>query len=268
MLKVWTTMTGVAIEAENLSCALGGRKVIANINLSVRDGETLGIIGPNGAGKSTLVRCLAGLLRFEGSIKVFGRDIRRMRRRELARVISYVPQAYFYYFPYSVFEFVLMARYPYVSRLAGFTKDDTDAATRALETVGIESLKDRSMGTLSGGELQKVFLAGALAQGARIAIMDEPTVFLDPKNQSELLNLVLKLASAEGRTLIVVSHDVNFVAQVADRIIGIKDGSLVFEGKSDALAPDVLKDIYDAEFVSVEHPHTKRPVALISPEKK
>ena len=263
-----TTVASPAIRAENLSCVLSGVEIIGGIDIEIADGEFVGIIGPNGAGKSTLVKCLAGLLPFGGTVKIYGKPVREYSRRELARTVSYVPQAYFRYFPYSVFEFVLMARYPHVSRFAGFSKDDRDAVLESLATVGIESLKDRAMGTLSGGELQKVFLAGALAQGSKIAIMDEPTVFLDPKNHGELLELLLKLAESENRTLVVVSHDVNFVAQGASRIVGLKEGRLVFKGKPDELGPDALYEIYGAQFVSVLHPATGRPVALINPKSR
>jgi len=258
-------MNAVAIQAENLSCTLGGQAILKGIDLEFADGEFVGIIGPNGAGKSTLVKCLAGLLPSEGSVRIYGKPIREYKRRELARIISYVPQAYFYYFPYTVFEFVLMARYPHVPRAHGFTAADRDQTMGALKLVGIEGLGDRAMAALSGGELQKVFLASALAQGSKIAIMDEPTVFLDPKNHKELLDLLLKLAESENRTLIIVSHDVNFVAQGAESIIGLKDGEIAFTGKPDDLNPGTLREIYSAEFVSIAHPTTKRPIALINP---
>lgn len=258
-------MSSAAIETKSLTCTLGGVEILKGIDVQIYDFEFLGIIGPNGAGKSTFVKCLSGLLPHKGYIEIYGKPIKSYSKRELARIISYAPQAYFYYFPYSVFEFVLLARYPYVSRFTGFSREDRDAVESALVKVGIEALRDRSMGTLSGGELQKVFIASALAQQAKIAILDEPTVFLDPRNQRELLDLLLRLQQMDNKTFVVVSHDVNFVSQAAKRIIAIKGGRINFVGTPGDLTPRALKDIYDADFVSVEHPTTQKPVALIKP---
>lgn len=259
-------MNAVAIESKALFCTLGGEEILKGVDVQIHDGEFLGIIGPNGAGKSTLVKCLSGLIPHEGDIKIYEKPIESYARKELAKIISYAPQAYFYYFPYTVFEFILLARYPYVSRFTGFSSVDREAVKNALSEVGIEMLKDRSMGTLSGGELQKVFISSALAQRAKIAILDEPTVFLDPKNQMELLELLLKLQHSDNRTFVIVSHDVNFVAQAARKIVGIRGGKIDFVGTPDDLNPSILKDIYGAEFVSVMHPTTKKPVALIKPK--
>lgn len=258
-------MFNIAIESKGLFCKLGGIEILKGVDVQIHDSEFLGVIGPNGAGKSTLVKCLSGLIPHEGEIKIYGKPIENYAKKELAKIISYAPQAYFYYFPYSVFEFVLLARYPYVSRFTGFSNEDKKSVETALLKVGIEGLKSRSMGTLSGGELQKVFIASALAQQTKIAILDEPTVFLDPKNQTELLELLLKLQETDNTTFIVVSHDVNFVAQAAKRVIAIKDGMINFVGTPDDLNPAVLKDIYGVEFVSMVHPTTRKPVALIKP---
>jgi len=261
-------MQNIAIESKNLACTLGGTEILKGVDLTIYDGEFWGIIGPNGAGKSTLAKCVCGLIPYSGDIKIYGKPVASYTRKELAKIVSYAPQAYFYYFPYTVFEFVLMARYPYVSRFTGFSSEDKESAKSALFSVGLEELKDRSIGTLSGGELQKVFLASALAQGSKIAILDEPTAFLDPKNQKDLLDLLLKLQGVTNRTFVIVSHDVNFVMQSTRKIAGMQDGRIDFIGSPEGLTPEVLKKIYGTEFVSVTHPTTKKPIALINPESR
>lgn len=188
------------IRVRNLSFSYNGRAILRDIAFEVKEGEFLAILGPNGAGKSTLLRCLAKILKCEGEIEICGRNLHEYSRRELSKTIAYVPQRVEPNF-LRVFDMVLLGRKPYMGIIP--SEEDIKAVERALKTLKIEHLAGRLTKTLSGGELQKVAIARALAQESSIILLDEPTNNLDPRSQVDLMNLLRKLSQA-GKTIVTV----------------------------------------------------------------
>ena len=202
----------------------------ASISMS-HAGELLAIIGPNGAGKSTLLRALDGLqAAHRGRVEVDGRSVSGYRRRDLARVVSFVPQTDVPADDYTVRAFVEMGRYPHLATWSALTADDRRAVDEALELTEIDHLAARPMKTLSGGERQRVWIAAALAQGGTILLLDEPTSFLDYRHQVQILDLLGRLHAEGGYTVVAVTHDLNGLVADADSVLALVDGRVEFSG--------------------------------------
>src|SRR5262245_36782497 len=216
-------MSEAALELDRFSIALGGREILRDLTFSIAAGERVAIIGPNGAGKTTLLKSLNRILRGgTGAIRIAGRPLGSYRQHELARRIAYVPQAETRTAPFTVRESVEMARYPHLGPLAPVRPEDGAAVDRSLDAVGIRALSDRSLDTLSGGELQKALLAAALAQESDILLLDEPTAFLDPSQQTEILGVLARVHRERGATILSVTHDLNEALGHAQRVIALR----------------------------------------------
>jgi cobalamin transport system ATP-binding protein len=254
----------VYIEIENYFFAIGEKTILSNVSMKVYRGEYLCIIGPNGAGKSTLLKCLMRILRGgRGTVKVNDRPLPDYGQQELARLISYVPQGDGRPMPFTVEEFVLMARYPHLSPFTTFTREDRQKAAEALALTGTAHLADRSVDTLSGGERQTVCIASAIAQGASLMLLDEPTTFLDPKHESDILALIGKVNREFGITVVCVTHDINSAVLQSDRIVSLKQGLVVFEGAAGEIMDNkVLENIYDKRFTFFRHPSAGTSIIL------
>ena len=177
--------------------------------------------------------------------------------------MSYVPQADTQAVPFTVEQFVLMGRYPYLSPFSPVGRADREAVREAMALTGTAAFADRLLGTLSGGERQKVYIAAALAQGAPIMLLDEPTTFLDYHHQDEIRELLARTAATTGRTTVSVTHDVNRAALESDRIVALRDGRVVFDGRpEEIMRPDVLQRIYATPFLLVAHPETGLPMIV------
>jgi len=242
----------------NLDFSYGPVLVLKGISFDVREGEYLSVIGPNGSGKTTLVKCLMGILPCsEAAVSLRGIPLTSMGRKEMARQVSYVPQAESAPFAFTVGEFVLMGRYPYLNPFSAIKDEDRHAAARAMETTDTSAFQDRPMYTLSGGERQKVFIAAALAQGARVLLLDEPTTFLDPKHADDVLAILAQLNGEAGVTVISVTHDVNIAAAESHRVLALKEGTVAFWGASEkVMEDDILETLFEKEFLRSEHPVT------------
>lgn len=236
-----------AVEIHGLRFSYNGAEVLRGIDLEIEGDEFVAILGPNGAGKSTLLRCISGILNC-GGVKVFGRPIGDYTRDELARVMAYVPQRTEPGFM-TVFDTVLLGRRPYMGLRP--SREDIEAVRRALRRMGIESLALKNTNRLSGGELQKVCIARALAQEPRILMMDEPTNNLDIRSQLEVMKLARDF-SREGRTAIVVMHDVNLALRFAKRFIFMKNGEIVADGGRKILKPSLFREVYGVDVVIEE----------------
>ena len=243
---------------------LGQKQILRDVTFSVRRGEYLSIVGPNGAGKTTLLKCLDRIIGGgDGQIEILGRPLASYRQKELARHMSYVPQADGRVFPFTVEQFVTMGRYPYLSPFTSVSREDHQAVRDALQQTGTLEFADRLLDTLSGGERQKVYVAAALAQGASILLLDEPTTFLDYRHQAEIRGLLARANRDSGATVVAVTHDVNTAALESDRIVALRDGTVVFCGTpSELMRPDVLKKIYDTPLLLTQHPSVLLPVIV------
>ncbi len=255
-------MTDLALEVERYSLRLGERQVLRDVSFSVARGQWAAIIGPNGAGKTTLLKSLNRILRGgQGGIRIAGAPLDSYRQVDLARRVSYVPQTEGRTAPFTVREMVEMARYPHLGPLAPVRPEDRAAIEHALKETGMASFAERPMDALSGGERQKALLAAALAQQAEILLLDEPTAFLDPSQQSDVLAVLGRVHREKSVTIVSVTHDLNEALTHADRVIALRDGAIVFDGTPAALVQNgALKKIYDHEFVIGTHPKTGQPV--------
>jgi iron complex transport system ATP-binding protein len=218
------------IELSNLTVKLGGRRVVDSVDLDVSQGEWVAVIGPNGAGKTTLLRAVAGLVPFSGSIVLGGRAADELKRSEISRLLAVVPQEPSTPPWMTVGEYVLMGRTPHLGPLAREGVRDREAAGRALARLDLVGYEERRLGTLSGGEKQRVVVARALAQEARIVLLDEPTAALDIGHQQQALELLDLLRADSGLTLVAAMHDLTLAAQYADRMVLLDAGRIVAEG--------------------------------------
>ncbi|MGB7294730.1 MAG: ABC transporter ATP-binding protein [Candidatus Aminicenantales bacterium] len=204
------------------------------------------IVGPNGAGKTTFLKCIGAVLPVsKGTLLIDGQDIASLRSADRARLIGYVPQEHDTVFNYQVADFVLMGRAAYISPFALPSREDTKAAEEALEFVGLSAYSGRSISELSSGERRLVLIARALAQRSEILLMDEPTIFLDPKHETEVLQLVRKLAIEKQKTILVTLHSLEMAVQYADAMVFMKNGEVVASGKPEEVFREpLLESVY------------------------
>ncbi|MEM9889013.1 MAG: metal ABC transporter ATP-binding protein [Bacteroidota bacterium] len=210
-------MTAVpTISIKSLSVSYDRKRVLTNLYLELEAGHIYGIIGPNGAGKSTLFKAILGLTEIDsGTISVEGASIKEKRKK-----VVYVPQKndLDWTFPTTVLDVVMMGRYPHKAVFKRLNAEDTAIALNALEEMGIQHLKDRQIGELSGGQQQRVFIARALCQEAEILLLDEPFVGVDSMTEEKIIQILKRLAK-EGKTLLVVHHDLSSVVNYFDKVI-------------------------------------------------
>jgi len=234
------------IELRSLTVRFDGTEAVRGLSLDVAADEWVMLIGPNGAGKTSVLRALCGLLAFEGEALLDGSDVRELGRRELARLIAFVPQNPVTPPELTVAEYALLGRTPYLGYFATEGRRDRHAAARALERLDLLPFAERGLGSLSGGELQRAVLARALAQEARILLLDEPTTSLDLGRQQQVLELVDSLRG-DGLTVVSTMHDLTLAGQYADRLVLLDRGAVVAEGEpEDVLSAANLAAYYGA----------------------
>jgi iron complex transport system ATP-binding protein len=256
-----------AIQLEGVWFAYGKNSVLRDLTLSVGEGEVVGLLGPNGCGKSTTLRLLTGALDPQrGSVEVWDRARRSYGRRELAQQVALVPQELQVTFDFLAQDLVMMGRAPYVHWLRGEREDDRAMTRRAMTDVGIRDLAQRPYRELSGGEKQRVVLAMALAQDAKILLLDEPTHNLDIRHQSGLFDLVRRINQDRGVTVLAVVHDINLASLYCDRVVLLRDGRVMEEGPpQEVITVENLRRCYDAEVHVFPHPQTGRPQVALAP---
>jgi len=252
------------LAVRGLTWRAGTRTILGPLDLDVFPGECLMVVGPNGAGKTTLLRLLTGLLPpASGEIRYRGRPLPSLPRRERARHIAYVPQVRPASVPLTVFEVVLLGRYPHLSpfQLAPRAADFA-AAEEALAVVGIADLRERPLDQLSGGERQAVYIAAALAQEAELLVLDEPTTHLDARHQREVAALLFKLKGEAGRTVVAATHDLNLASLLGDRLLALSAGRALAVGSpAEILRPELLGTLFGTRFEVVRG--GERPVTLL-----
>lgn len=227
-------------------------EVLKGVSFELNDHEILGVIGPNGSGKTTLLKCINMVLKPKHGVILFeGNDVKRMKRLDVAKIFGYVPQnAQSTFDTPTVFEYVLMGRRPYVSWRC--SQEDFEKTWSALAALGIERFAMRRFTELSGGEQQKVLIARALAQEAKVLLLDEPTSNLDIKHQLEVMDIVKDLVTFKGLSAIVAIHDLNLASMYCDKLLLLREGKVVAVGKpKNVLTKETIKDVYGID-VDVE----------------
>ncbi len=221
------------IELKSVRAGYGGQDVIFDISCRFETGVNCCLLGPNGCGKTTLLRAMSGLIPHSGEIRIDGERIESMPRRRIAAKIAVMSQINTIYFPYTVYDTVMLGRYLHMKRgpFGGAGERDRETVARCLATTGLTDFADRLVSELSGGQLQRVFLAHTLAQEPDTILLDEPTNHLDVRHQIELIDY-LKAWTADGRhSVIGVFHDVNLALRLTDRVLFMKDGRLLCGGR-------------------------------------
>ena len=259
-------MTAV-LEGEDLGFAYGRHAVLDHVAVHAAAAEWVGIIGPNGCGKTTLVRLLSGVATPRaGVVRLGGRPLATIRRRELARRVAVLPQDPWLDFPFTALEVVLMGRAPHLPALGFPGVRDIRLAREALACLEVGDLECRPLGHLSGGERQRVLLARALAQEPQVLLLDEPTTHLDLRHQAGICDIVRALQRERGLTVIAVLHDLNLAAVYCDRLVLLAAGRVVREGvPADVLTADTLSAAYGARVHVGLNTATGTPVVLPLP---
>ncbi len=234
------------LEIKNLYCGYDEVDIIKNINIKVKKGENLCIIGPNGCGKSTLLKSIANIIEYKGNIKIDNKEVSSYNRKELATKVALMSQISQIYFPYTIYESVALGRYAYSkSVFNSISGEDKEIILDSLEKVGLYDIKDKMISELSGGQLQRVFLARTFAQNPDIILLDEPTNHLDLKHQIELLQHLVSWARDNEKIVIGVLHDLNLVQYFSDKVIMLSDGEVVSYGSAkEVLESEKLKNVY------------------------
>ncbi len=221
-----------------------GTQALENISLELEEGSSLAILGSNGAGKSTLLDLILGFKQ-QGGIQLFGKEIGAYGRKELGRTLALVPQTEHYHFSFTLLDYTLFGRSPYLQAMGNPTSDDADIAYQALEEVGLAAYADRSVTNLSGGEHQLLLLARAIAQQSRMLLLDEPTSALDPANRKKVLSILSSLHK-RGKTLVFTTHDANLAYALASHVAMLKQGSLLCFGKKEQVVnTEMLTTLYE-----------------------
>jgi iron complex transport system ATP-binding protein len=239
----------VSLEARGLRLSYGRREVVGGVNLVVRPGEIVALLGSNGSGKSTLLRGLGRLLRpVGGVVELDGRAIASWPPDRFARRVALLAQTHESVGEMTVRDLVALGRHPHQGFLSLPTAGDAMAIENALTLTGLTQIAERRVGELSGGETQRAWIALALAQNPEIMLLDEPTTFLDLAHQLSVLELIQQLNRVRGLTIVMALHDLSQAARYADRLVLLKDGSVIAEGPVETvLNPDLIQATYGVE---------------------
>jgi iron complex transport system ATP-binding protein len=245
-----------AVSVKNITHNYNNERVLDDISFSVTEKEFFIITGPNGSGKTTLVKTVAGIIKQDGgSIEILGRKIDNYAQKELARIIAFVPQETLIEFPFTVEELVFMGRAPHLGILGIGEEKDILSAKQAMEFTGIEKLSQRRLNELSGGERQRAFISRALCQEPKILILDEPTASLDLSHKINIMKLLKKLKSEQNMTIIMVTHDLNFVAMYGEKVLLMDKGKVVKIGTPEnVFNRNILEKVYNCRLIIDKSP--------------
>ncbi|WP_027964833.1 heme ABC transporter ATP-binding protein [Halalkalibacillus halophilus] len=253
------------LTVSNISKIIDDRKIVDDVSIGVDRGSCVGLIGPNGAGKSTLMKMISGINQpSSGSIELSGKSLTQWSTKQIAKKVAVLTQEGLAAYPISVYDAVLMGRYPHLGFFQRENKSDHDHVNRVLELTGLAEFKDQLLDTLSGGERQRVAIAKAMVQEPELLLLDEPTTFLDIGYQLNVLQLVKDWQRMSNLTVVMVLHDLNLAAQFCDRLILLDEGKVVKEGTNEeVISAETLFDVYHASPEIIRHPRSNIPQILL-----
>lgn len=241
------------LNVNNISAGYQGVDVIKNITFNLAPGENLAILGPNGCGKSTLLKAISGILKSNGNILINDKNTADMNRLELSTHMAVMSQISSIYFSYTVYETILLGRYVHMKggSLRGPSQKDKDFASECMNRVGLSEVSNQQINTLSGGQLQRVYLARTLAQEPDIILLDEPTNHLDLKHQIGLIDFLKEWSKSNQRCVVGVLHDINLALRLADKLLFLNDGKVIAYGPTkEIISKELLTQVYDMDVVN------------------
>jgi len=265
-----TEDASASLRAEGVTLGYDGIDIVHGLDVAIPDGRITVIVGANACGKSTLLRGLARLLRPRGGVVLLdGQAISRLPTREVATRLGILPQQPIAPDGITVAELVARGRHPHQRWFRQWSTDDEVAVEAALIATGVSALAGRTVDELSGGQRQRVWIALALAQGTPLLLLDEPTTYLDIAHQVEVLDLLARLNEEDGRTIVLVLHDLNLACRYADRLIAMRAGCVAAEGApADVVTPELVADVFDLECHVMPDPLTGTPLVLPVPARR
>ncbi|MCL2389962.1 MAG: ABC transporter ATP-binding protein [Endomicrobia bacterium] len=252
------------IELKNIFAGYHNKDVLKDISLTIKESSFSGIIGPNGAGKSTLLKCLCGVLKFHrGQIIINGKNITDLKKSELSKAVSYMPQTIESNLSFSVYDFVMLGRFPHLGFLKNPSKNDKKIVREVMEFTNIADFSQRKTDELSGGERQRVLIAQTIAQGTPVIVFDEPTAHLDIGAQNDILKLLKTLNRDFKKTIIATMHDLNAAGEFCDNLILLDHGRV----KNCGLPEDVLnykdiEEVYKTTVIVKTNPISNKPYVI------
>jgi iron complex transport system ATP-binding protein len=252
------------ITIDQVSLGYGEKSVITDLSAGIPGGKITAVIGANGCGKSTLLKGIARVLQpSRGRFILDGKDIRRIPPKELAKRMSFLPQSPKAPAALTAGELVSFGRFPHQRGFGALSRTDYEIIHEALSVAGIEDLRGVPLAALSGGQRQRAWIAMTLCQQADIMLLDEPATYLDMAHQLDVLSLLARLNRRNGRTIVMVLHEINSAARFVDNMIAMKDGEIIVRGPpEEVVTRENLKRVYDIDAQIVHDGKTGRPVCL------
>lgn len=244
------------IQVKNVWFSYDGKTdILKDITFSVSPGEIVTILGPNGSGKTTMLKCIDQIIKpYKGEIYFCDKNLLTLERKEISKLISYVPQESKITFPYSVLDIILLGRTPHIGMFSLPKKEDVEKVIEVMKFLNILHLKDKMYTKLSGGERKMCLIARALVTDAKVMLLDEPTAFLDIKHEYEVLNCIKKLTLERKLIIIMTLHNPNIASFISDRILLMRNGSIVLEGSpGEIINEENIKKFYDCEIFTVSY---------------
>ena len=237
------------LEIKEVRCAYDNKEIVKGVSFNVERGNNLCIVGPNGCGKSTLLKSIANLLEYKGNIKLDSKEISKLNRKDLAKSVALMTQASNIYFPYTVYETVALGRYAHLKGVfSRINKEDDEIILKSITNVGLMDIKDKLISELSGGQLQRVYLARAFAQDPDVILLDEPTNHLDLKCQIEILDYLNKWTKENNKIVVAVLHDLNLVQTFGEKVVMMNNGKIISSGTpKEVLSGEKLKEVYEVD---------------------